>query len=174
MRLPFFVACLASLVGGSCSAASTQTPTTSAPPWKCELRLSAWCIAEGSYEINRQSADDGVHDRVWSMRGRFRPESKLIVLEPNGCGNGLSDTARLMKFEKGVARQGRSWDQLLVRLKSDASCDLTILLPPDDGDTMEWAFTSGLPLVRPCKNDACDGEGLGQIKPELLRLRKGN
>jgi hypothetical protein len=76
-----------------------------------------------------------------------------------------------MKFDKAIEWNGRSWDRLLVRLKSDTSCDLTILLPPEDGDSMEWAFTSGLPLVRPCKDDACNSEGLSQIKPELLAMR---
>lgn len=161
---------IASMVGLLGSGFATASPTTlapAAPPSRCEIRLSAWCIAEGAYEINRQLANDSVHDRVWSMRGRSKPASKVIVLEPNGCKSGPSDALELLEFEQGVAWQNDSWDRIQVKLKSDGSCDLTILLPPYDGDPLEWAFSSGLPLIRPCKDEKCIGAGIGGLRSQF-------
>lgn len=161
---------IASMVGLLGSGFATASPTTlapAAPPSRCEIRLSAWCIAEGAYEINRQLANDSVHDRVWSMRGRSKPASKVIVLEPNGCKSAPSDALELLEFEQGVAWQNDSWDRIQVKLKSDGSCDLTILLPPYDGDPLEWAFSSGLPLIRPCKDEKCIGAGIGELRSQF-------
>lgn len=156
------------------ASATPPAGTSAAPPARCEIRLSTWCIAEGAHEVTRQLADDGIHDRVWTLRGRFRPASTVVIFEPNGCKAGDSDVTELKAVDRGVAWQGRAWHRLHVALKSDGSCTLSILLPPDEGDPMEWAFTSGLPLVRACKDDACEGEGLGQLKPQLVaHLRAG-
>lgn len=167
MKRLLLIASAICFFGNACVAASPPVRAPSAPPLRCEIRLSTWCIAEGAYEITRQLASDGVHDRVWSMRGRFRPESKLVVLEPNGCRSGFSDAQELLRFEQDIAWQERSWDRLLVRLKSDGSCDLAVLLPPYDGDTMEWAFSEGLPMVRPCKDNACESAGLAELRPQF-------
>lgn len=174
MKLLLPIASAICFLGNGCAAASPPSLSPSAPPWRCEIRLSTWCIAEGAYEITRQLASDSVHARVWSMRGRFRPESKLIVLEPNGCRSGFSDALELLKFERGVRWENRSWDRLQARIKSDGSCDLTVLLPPYDGDPMEWAFTSGLPQVRPCKDEACESTGLAELRPQFEKqFREG-
>lgn len=155
------------ILGNGCVAASPPSDVPSAPPWKCEIRLSAWCIAEGAYEITRELASDSVNDRVWVLRGRFRPESKLIILEPNGCKSGFSDVLELSGFERGIDWKGRSWDRLQVRLKSNGSCDLTILLPPYAADSMEWAFTEGIALVRPCRDDFCVGVSVAELRPKF-------
>lgn len=149
------------------ASATPPAGTNAAPPARCEIRLSAWCIAEGAHEVTRQLADDRIHDRVWTLRGRFRPESTVVIFEPNGCKAGYSDVTELKAVDPGVEWRGRAWHRLHVALKSDGTCTLSILLPPDEGDSMEWAFTSGLPLVRACKDDACEGEGLGQLKSRL-------
>lgn len=167
MKLLLLVVGVLSILGNGSAIASPPDQAAAAPPWRCELRLSSWCIADGAYEITRQLASDGVHDRIWSMRGRFRPESKLVILEPNGCNSGFSNDLRLLKFERGVRWENRFWDRLQVRLKLDGSCDLTVLLPPYDGDPLEWAFTSGLPLVRPCKDEVCESAGLAELKPKF-------
>mgnify|MGYP000856548500 CR=1 FL=1 len=171
MRISLMAAIAACVLESGCVNASPNAPP-SAPPARCEIRLSTWCIQEGAYEITRRLASDSVHDRFWFLRGRFKPESVLVVLEPNGCKNGLSDKVDLAEFEHQIEWQGRTWDRFKVRLKSDGSCDLTVLLPPDEGDSMEWAFTEGVPLIRPCKDTSCDDVGLVQIKPALAKLRQ--
>lgn len=174
MKLLLLIASTICLLGNGCAAIARPSGAASAPPRKCEIRLSAWCIAEGAYEINRRLANDSVHDRIWSLRGRFRPASKLVIFEPNGCKNGFSDALELLSFESGISWQDRSWDRLKVRLKSDGSCDLTILLPPDSSDPMEWAFSNGLLLVRPCNDEACKSAGLAQLRPQFEQRRKAD
>ncbi len=175
MKFLLLIASAICVLGNGCAVASPPSGSASAPPLRCEIRLSAWCIEEGAYEITRQLANDSVHDRVWSMRGRFRPASKLVILEPNGCKSGFSNALELLKFERGVQWENGSWDRMQVRLKSDGTCDLAIMLSPYDGDPMEWAFSSGLPLIRPCKDAACESAGLGQLRPQFeQRYRKGS
>lgn len=167
MKKLSLIASMVGLLGSGFATASPTTQAPAAPASRCEIRLSAWCIAEGAYEINRQLANDSVHDRVWSMRGRSKPASKVIVLEPNGCKSGPSDALELLEFEQGVPWQNGSWDRIQVKLKSDGSCNLTILLPPYDGDPLEWAFSSGLPLIRPCKDEKCVGAGVGELRSQF-------
>lgn len=174
MKLLLLVASAICFIGNGYVAASPPGGVAPAPARRCEIRSSAWCIAEGAYEISRQLASDSIHDRVWSMRGRFRPESKLVILEPNGCRSGFSNVLELSRFERDIEWQDRSWDRMLVRLKSDGSCDLTVLLPPYDGDPMEWAFADGLLLVRPCKDEVCESAGLAQLRSQFeQRYREG-
>ncbi|SOO19074.1 exported hypothetical protein [Xanthomonas citri pv. fuscans] len=117
MKKLFLIAGMVGLLGSGFVTASPTTQAPAAPPSRCEIRLSAWCIAEGAYEINRQLANDSVHDRVWSMRGRSKPASKVIVLEPNGCKSGPSDTLELFELNKGC----RGKTVLGIEFKSSSS-----------------------------------------------------
>ena len=173
MKLLLLMAGMAGILVSGCAVASPKSNVPSAPSLRCEIRFSAWCIVEGAYEINRQLAGDSIHDRVWSVRGRFKPASKVIILEPNGCKSGSSDALELLKFEQGVRWENGSWDRIQVKLKSDGSCNLEILLPPYDGDPLEWAFASGLPLIRACENDVCDSASIGELRSQFeQRYRK--
>lgn len=137
------------------------------PPLRCEFRPGAWCIAEGAYIVNRTLAADRVHDRIWSLKGRFKPESELVVQEVNGCKSGYADELSLQSYEGSVDVDGTRWDRLKVRLKSDGTCDLSILLSPFDGDPMEWAFSTGLGLLRGCKDETCTPLPLSNLKSQI-------
>lgn len=145
-----------------------------APSIDCELRLGAWCITDGAHEIDRRLAQDSVHDRVWTLRGKLRPESKLIILEPNGCGGSKSDIQSLVEFQHGYKWDGRSWDQARLRLKSNGTCDLTVLFPAYSGDPLEWAILQGLRLIRPCGDEECSGGDLTAISDQILARHKEN
>jgi hypothetical protein len=126
------------------------------------------------FEITDRRAEDGVHDRIWTLRDSFRPESKLVILEPNGCRTGFSDALAFSGFEQGVKWQDDSWDRMRVRLKMDGSCDLEVLMPPFTGDPMEWAFSTGLMLVKACKDERCEGQSLSELKPQFeQQFREG-
>lgn len=163
--LSFFFLGYLFLLSGCASAAPTKAPA--APPQKCEIKQAVWCIEQGAFEIIDRLAQDAVHDRIWMLRGSFRPESKLVVLEPNGCRSGVSDTLVLTSYEQGIEWNGRSWDRIRTRLKSDGSCDLEVLMPAFDGDPMEWAFSTGLMLVKACADEKCTGPSLAELKPRF-------
>lgn len=167
MRLLFllFVGIGLLSLSGCTSAASVQAPA--APPRKCEIKQAAWCIQEGATEIVDRLAEDSVHDRVWTLSDSSSPESKLMVLESNGCRAGRSDTLDLLSYESGFTWEGRSWGRMRARLKKDGTCDLDVLMPAYDGDPMEWAFSTGLILVRSCPDEACTGPNLAELKPKF-------
>lgn len=152
---------------GCSKAQEPQQMVASAPISKCELRFSAWCITEGAYEISRVLASDGVHDRIWVLRGRFRPDSKLVIFEPNGCNTGYSDQVALLGVDKSLRWQDHEWDRINVRLKHDATCDLQILVPIATNDQMEWGYSEGLPLVRACTKQECPAQSLGDLKSQI-------
>lgn len=159
--------CFAWVLVAACAPASPQSASAAAPPSKCEIRFSAWCIAEGAYEISRLLASDGVNDRVWILSGRFEPDSKLVVFEPNGCNSGYADELALLGVEKAFHWQSRRWDRISVRLKGDATCDLQILVPEAANDPMEWGYSSGLPLLRTCTKVGCPAQNLGDLKSQI-------
>lgn len=127
----------------------------SAPPRRCDIRLESWCIVDGTHVITKHWADDGIHERIWSLQGYFKPESKLFILEPNGCRQGYADTVELLSYEKDIRLDDRQMNKAVVRIKSDHSCDLVFLFPPLDGDPMEWAFSIGTRLIWGCKDQDC-------------------
>jgi hypothetical protein len=152
------------------SAPRSQTP--SAPAIRCEIKFSAWCIAEGAYEITRRPALDGRYDRIWTLSGRFKPDSKMVVFEPNGCNVGFSDQkATLLNVDRTFLWQNRKWDRIGIRLKHDATCDLQILLPPENDDPMAWGYYGGLALIRICTAQKCPAQNLGDLVPQIRSER---
>lgn len=153
--------------------ASPPTIAAGSPIRGCEFRLASWCITEGAYVVTRTLATDRVHDRVWSLIGQFKADSRLLVQEPNGCKSGYANTLVLLSYESAVNIKGVSWDRARVRLKADGSCDLEILMTPSDGDPMEWAFSTGIGLIRGCKDEGCTPLPLNDLKLQIERKRKG-
>lgn len=170
MRKIFVV--LTALTGGIWGPIPLSAAPYAAPPIECELRLGAWCITDGAFEINRRLAQDSVHDRVWTLRGQFRPESKLVILEPNGCSGGESDIQSLVGFQHGYEWSGQKWDRAGIRLKSNGTCDLTVLFPAYSGDPLEWAMPEGFRLIRPCSDEACSRGDLTLISDQILVRHK--
>ena len=166
MFLLAVLALTATLQGSAASPSATPAPSR-----KCEVRQPAWCITQGVFELTENLAQDGVHDHVWTLRGQFRRDSSLVVLEPAGCRAGAADAMEFVDFEKGIRWKDRTWDRLRARLRKDGSCDLTMLIPPPDDDSMEWAYSQGLMLVRPCPNEACSSPAVSDLKPEFAERR---
>lgn len=163
--------CFVSISTAACTPAPSQPATTSAPPSKCEIRFSAWCISEGAYEISRVLAADGIHDRIWTLKGKFRPDSELVVFEPNGCSSGYADKAVLIGVKKNFQWKNKLWDRISVRLKSDETCDLQLLVPAAINDPMEWGYSSGLSLLRTCTKQECPAQNLGDLKSQIRHVR---
>lgn len=163
--------CISAVLAAACTPTLSQSAPASAPPSKCEIKFAAWCIAEGAYKISRVLASDGVHDRIWTLSGRFRPDSKLVIFEPNGCNAGHADKAVLLGVEKAFPWQGGQWNRISVRLKRDTTCDLRILVPVAANDPMEWGYSSGLPLIRTCTKEECPAQNLGDLKTLIAELK---
>lgn len=130
----------------------------SAPPPTCEIRQSAWCIAEGAGQIVRRF-DEESHDIAWVLSSVARPNAPLVILEPNGCRKGYSDVVAGLDFGDNIRWHGKMWDRVRVRLKRNGSCDLTLLFPPFSGDSLEWAFSVGRALLMACRDEGCTPNG---------------
>ena len=137
------------------SAQSQDGP--SAPPRVCEIRQKAWCMYQESSEITDQqvtdSQDSEVH--IWAMRNNYYPNSVLMIVEPNGCRNAFANEVKSLEYDKSIKWHGKIWDQMLVRLRTDGSCDLKLLVPVYDHSPLEWAFSVGRLLIAACPDEQC-------------------
>lgn len=127
----------------------------SAPSRECDIRLPVWCILQGVDKIELVNEADSSHSDYWILRGSFEPKSQMVILEPSGCRDGLSDTLKPLGFDSGIYWHRKIWDRITVKLKKDGSCNLELLVPPFSNDPMEWAYSNGLMLIRACQDTAC-------------------
>lgn len=127
----------------------------SAPPRVCEVQQKAWCIYQEGVEITDQQITNNSDESIWTMRDVREPKSVLVIFEPSGCRKGFTDTVSALGFSENVQWQGKTWDQMRVRLRTDGSCDLRLLVPPYDGDPLEWAFSTGRALIAACRDEKC-------------------
>ena len=161
MRL-LFVLCAISVTvaarGASFSEENRSTDSSpAAPPRICEIRQKAWCIYQDGSEItdHQKINTDYPNDHIWSMHDTHTPKSVLVIFEPNGCREGFSDKVSALGFNENVQWQGKSWDQMRIRLRSDGSCDLRLLVPLYGRDPLEWAFSVGRGLIAACGDENC-------------------
>lgn len=138
-----------------------------APSVNCEIRNSVWCIADGAYSIKRELATDSVNDRIWTIGDYFKPEYKLIVLEPNGCKSGYANQTKLLSIEPNYVWNNTKWNRAFFKLKSGNDCNLTLLFSLPTYDTSKWTYPLNLELIRPCTNVECHDESLARFMPQL-------
>lgn len=175
------LAVLISLVLQGCNAdgLSTKQSATSisSPPPECQMRQRAWCVHREGLEISWKALPNSQEEfaYAWSLRDPHYPNSPLIVFEPQGCREALADTVKAVGFEEGVTWEDKKWDQMRVRLRSDGSCDLKLLVPLNKNDPLEWAFSVGRVLIAACKDDACTpnaptpADATDQYRPRFMR-----
>ena len=128
-----------------------------APIRVCEIRQKAWCMYQEDSEITDQPVterrDAGNH--IWSMRSMYHPDDVIMIIEPDGCRNNFANEVRSLGFDENVKWHGRTWDGMRIRLRTDGSCDLQLLVSPYDGNPLEWAFSVGRLLIAACPDDKC-------------------
>jgi len=162
------------VAGASVAHASKGIGAAAAPPHKCEIRQSAWCIFQGAAEVTDRFVQHTDYNHVWIVRGFFHPQTPLVVMEPNGCREERSDVLESLSYENGVKWQAKLWIRIRVRLKSDKSCDLEVLVPTFKSDPTGEAYFQGLALIQNCTDDICNGQSLAGIRGQYeKRWRAG-
>lgn len=138
------------------------------PPSKCEIRQSAWCILRSGATIEDRPNTSPPYVSTWILRGAQWPKKPLIVLEPYGCRERMSDATELLSHDKRFRYNGQIWNNLRVRLRRDGSCDIQLISPVLSRDREASAFFAGLTLVRACTNAQCDGPALASKIRQLV------
>lgn len=168
-RLLFAVLALSLAAIGSIPASGFPQEAPSPPPLRCVSEHGAWCVLDGAREQKLADAWDGQAVRLSNPSD---PAAALVVISPPACSGVRADQLSFRSFEHGIEAYGQDWERIDVRLRGDATCDLKILLPPFSSNPFEWAFSSGLQLIRACQSDKCDGPPVGLLKPVFeLRYR---
>jgi hypothetical protein len=155
---------LGALAGLGASAAESALSPAAAPPAKCEIAMATWCIREGASEIVSRFSKGHAYRRIWIVRGFFKPTAPLVVLEPYGCREGLSDVSEALNFEQRFSWDNKTWNRIRVRLKRDDSCNLDVLVPTFTKDPTGEAFFGGLALIQGCRTASCEGPGIGNLR----------
>jgi hypothetical protein len=141
----------------------------SSPPLHCVTKHGAWCVLDGAREQPLASVSGMA---AFRLSDPSQSDASLIVISPLSCGRVRADQLAFLSFEHGLKRYGQEWERVGVRLRNDGTCDLQILLPQFSSNPFEWAFSSGLQLIRACKSDTCEGAPVGLLKPAFeLRYR---
>lgn len=127
-------------------------------PEICAVRQPVWCIVGRWTTILLQPLPGEAYGPVWTVTSQPRGDWKIHVLEPLGCRNGLSDTISIVKHDTEFSWHGEAWDNVVVRLKKDGSCDLQLLssahvIESSDSDSM----LNKLELIRACEDKDCHG-----------------
>jgi len=148
-------------IAGISYTSSASTPavknTASMPAPVCEIRQRAWCIIQANSVITDIPAwEPADPDHTWMIHHRKQPDSNLVIFEPRGCRKAPADTVEAIRFLHGVMWEGRSWDEMKVRLRRDGTCDLTLRVPTWSGDPLEWPFAEGRVNLVACKDEACN------------------
>ena len=138
-----------------CGDVPVGSKAAAAPVRKCEIYLSTWCILDGAFEINRRLSDVAGYDRVWRLRGWESEASRIVILEPNGCRAGASDTVSLLALDKNILFENENWNRLEIQTKKDGSCNLAIYALPAGEITKDWAYSMGMGLIRNCRDYEC-------------------
>lgn len=141
----------------------------SSPPLHCVAEHGTWCVLDGALERKLAGTSEM---SVFRLSNPSHSDAALIVVAPLSCDRARADQLTFLSFEHGVKQYGQEWERIGVRLRSDGTCDLQILLPPFSSNPFEWAFGSGLQLIRACKSETCEGPPVGLLKPVFeLRYR---
>lgn len=141
----------------------------SSPPLHCVNKHGAWCVLDGAREQPLASVSGMA---AFKLSDPSQSDASLIVISPVGCDRVRADQLAFLSFEHGLKQYGQEWERVGVRLRNDGTCDLQILLPQFSSNPFEWAFSSGLQLIRACKSDTCEGAPVGLLKPAFeLRYR---
>ena len=134
---------------------SIRGKDAAAPVRKCEVYLTTWCILDGAFEINRRLSDIAGYDRIWRLRGWESEASRIVILEPNACRAGVSDTVSLLTLSKNVLFENEKWNRLEIQIKKDGSCNMAIYALPSGEITKDWAYTMGMRLIQNCRDYEC-------------------
>jgi hypothetical protein len=145
----FVLAIFMLMPGNAALALPSEGARPSAPPRKCEVRQAAWCIFQGAWEITDRMIENDKYDHVWIIRGFFKPKAPLVVMEPNGCRDGLADSVVASEFSDKFSWDGKTWNKMIVRLKRDGSCDLQVLIAKPAVDASADAYFNSLPSSVP-------------------------
>lgn len=141
-----------------------------APPRECEIRMATWCIFRSNITIQHKPSHDIGYRSVWTMWGSYWSSQPSVILEPAGCREGLADMLQVVNFDGTFERDNRKWNSIIVRLKSDKTCDLRLLAPTLKDDLGGAAFSANLSLVGACKTQDCSGPTIGDgIWPAIKR-----
>ena len=158
----------------ACQASPPNVASASAPPRTCEIRQAAWCIYRDNVTVQHAPSANAKYHSVWKIWGSYWKENPAVVLEPSGCRNGISDVVELVSSSSGFEWNDRSWDSNVVRLRSDGSCDLNLLSPPESADKRKTAFSAKLTLIQACQSDECAGPTLAHRLWSTLQAQRGS
>jgi hypothetical protein len=138
----------------------------SSPPERCEIQQASWCLLYSDVTYEDKPSTLEKFASVWTIRGSTWKNYPLVVREPRGCRVGRSDTTEFIRSTKNMEFEGRRRDMFVVRMKKNKTCDLEFIYFPVKQDPQAGGFFAALGLLRPCRDNACEGEVIGvKIRP---------
>lgn len=111
------------------------------PPLKCKIMHGAWCILDGVDQREFTSYRNR-YWRQWNLHDKYWNREVGVVLERRDCRGKAANTIEVVKVRPNTLWAGRRWNEVLLKLRKDRTCELRLFVPVDDRDFVKKAATS--------------------------------
>ena len=125
MKILFSLACICIL--GCSNPHSLSDEPHNAPARECEFERGSWCLLQGSYKVEFLGINNPPSN-LWTISEDYWEDETVKIIEPLLCRDHPADIVKeISRQKKEVFKE--TWDEIVVRLKEDETCDLRILSP---------------------------------------------
>jgi hypothetical protein len=158
------------LISGACAPRTPSNPQVfqNEPPSSCEIQQPVWCLLYSDATYSDLPSASEAFASEWVVRGNTWKDYPLVIHEPRGCRVGRSDTVELVDYVKDFEWGGRKMNKVVVRMKSDNTCNLEFISFHLKDDPQAGGFFAAMTLVRPCTEQTCEGDAIGAKIGHLL------
>lgn len=137
---------------GACQTPEQDVLPAASAPRTCAMVRGAYCIENAGYTIDVEPLPGETRLTVYEDWWRAHP---LIIREPSGCRDTLSDTIELLsQADVGLETRFR------VRFARNGRCDVLFIVGSEASDPADAALTAlsaALSQIRTCRSRPCEG-----------------
>jgi len=136
----------------ACQAPEQNVSPAASAPRTCAMVRGAYCIENAGYTVDVEPLSGETRLTVYEDWWRAHP---LIIREPSGCRDTLSDTIELLsQADVGLETHFR------VRFARNGRCDVLFVVGSEASDPADPALTAlsaALTQIRTCRSPPCEG-----------------
>lgn len=160
------------MFGGAVPPASTPEVVLQSPPIECRERLGAWCILRlGAREVDVEySQVDGLF--IWRIGDPRWGNEEIAIREPKSCRTTFADSVDMVDGGAELGADGRHYQNLIISLRKDGTCDLRLRLSNDDKASYGWAFAPAIAAACFDEGPCEEGQIFRYIANKYNRLRR--
>lgn len=151
----------------SLSAFANQSPAPLVFVTACKNEKGAFCYEDVDLLTSRVEASVADEEEIAVSIPQF-PNQTTYVRYSHACLSRRANTAELRGFSSWHLRAGRPYTKIVMRLRTDGTCDFTIMAPVATPDEGQVGLSLVLAHIRTCERRGCE-KRLGTTLPKAIR-----